>query len=137
MGGVSSAPGAVPTTALLLPPRSPPMSGTILLYTLYAQTAKTILVDRLLPGAEFIDCQRVAATRLFERKQSNANRGNNHGFPLRYPTLCVLWSAFRVVEKRFLFNVVATELDLDWKDERTTAVRCHYPLLTYRSNRPF
>jgi hypothetical protein len=35
---------------------------------------------------EFIDGQCVAATRLFERKQSNANRGNNHGFPLRYPS---------------------------------------------------
>jgi hypothetical protein len=96
MGGASLASGLslrmrCALLALFLPPRSTPISGTISLDTLYAQTAKTILVDRLLPGVEFIDGQRVAATRLFQRKQSNANRGNNHGFPLRYPTFCFLW----------------------------------------------
>jgi hypothetical protein len=96
MGGASLASGfslrvRCALLAPLLPPRSTPMSGTISLDARHAQTAKTILVDRLLPGVEFIDGQCVAATRLFERKQSNANRGNNHGFPLRYPTFCFLW----------------------------------------------
>ena len=110
MGGVSSAPGAVPTTALFLPPRSPPMSGTILLYTLYAQTAKTILVDRILPGTEFIDRQRVAAARLLKRKQTAANRGNNLGFPMRHPTFCSLWRQIGDRQRRTVRpnNVVAS-----------------------------
>jgi hypothetical protein len=57
-------------------------------YARRAQTAKIILVDRLLPGTEFIDGQRVAAARLLERKQTTANRGNNLGFPIRHPTFC-------------------------------------------------
>src|SRR5271166_1054970 len=67
------------------------MSGTISLDTRRAQTAKTMLVDRLLPGTEFIDGQRVAAAGLLERKQTTANRGNNLGFPIRHPTFCSLW----------------------------------------------
>ena len=90
-GDSGAAQGGLRATGLFLPPRSPPMSGTISLDTRCAQTAKTILVDRLLPGTEFIDGQRVAAARILERKQTTANRGNNLGFPTRHPTFCSLW----------------------------------------------
>jgi hypothetical protein len=39
---------------------------TILLDARRAQSGKTVLVDRVLPGEEFLDGQRVAAARLFE-----------------------------------------------------------------------
>ena len=74
-----------------LPPRSSPMSGTISLGARCAQTAKSKLVDRLLPGTEFIDGQRVAAACLLERKQTTANRGYNLGFATRHPTLRSRW----------------------------------------------
>ena len=78
-------------TGSFLPPRSPPMSSTISLDTRCAQTAKTILVDQLLPGTKFIDGQRVAAARLLERKQTTANRSNNLGFTTRHPTFRSRW----------------------------------------------
>ena len=67
------------------------MSGTISLDTRCAQTAKTKLVVRLLPGIEFIDGQRVAPAHFLERKQTTANRDNNLGFTTRHPTFCSRW----------------------------------------------
>jgi hypothetical protein len=84
-------PGGLRATCLFLPPRSAPMSGTISLDARCAQTTKTIMVDRLLPRAEFVDGQRVPAARLLERKQATANRGNYLGFPMRHPAFCSLW----------------------------------------------
>jgi hypothetical protein len=56
------------------------MFRTIALDTRCAYRTKTVSVERLLPGNELIDAQRVAAARLFKRKQATANRGNNFGF---------------------------------------------------------
>ena len=44
-----------------------------------AQAGEAVLVDRELPGQEFVDRQRVAAAGLFERKQAAADRGNDFG----------------------------------------------------------
>jgi hypothetical protein len=44
-----------------------------------------MLVERLLPGLQFIDRQLVAAADLFERNQPTANRGNNLGFAVGHP----------------------------------------------------
>ena len=50
-----------------------------------AQPRKTVLVDRELPGKEFVDRQRVAAAGLLEREQAAANRGNDFGLAADHP----------------------------------------------------
>src|SRR5487761_607959 len=52
-----------------------------------AQSGKAMLVDRVLPGQEFLDRQRIAAARFFERQQSAANGGNYFRFAADAPTL--------------------------------------------------
>jgi len=50
-----------------------------------AQPGKTVLIDRKLPGQEFVDRQRVAAARLLEGEQAAANRGNDFGLTANNP----------------------------------------------------
>jgi hypothetical protein len=50
-----------------------------------AQSRKTVLVDGKLPGKEFVDGQRVAATSLLEGEQAAANCGNDFGFTADNP----------------------------------------------------
>jgi len=58
----------------------------VLLNTRRAQAGKAVLIDRVLPGEEFLDRQRLTAARLFERKQSAANRSDNFGLAANHPT---------------------------------------------------
>src|SRR5215468_4666976 len=44
-----------------------------------AQAGKAVLVDRILPGQEFLDRQRVAAASFLERKQAAAHGSNDLG----------------------------------------------------------
>jgi hypothetical protein len=57
----------------------------ILLDTGGAQAGKAVLVDRELPGQEFIDGQRVAAASLLEGEQSTTYRGDDFGLAADYP----------------------------------------------------
>src|SRR5262245_55364658 len=43
------------------------------------QSGEAMLIDRELPGEEFIDCQRVAAAGLFKREKPAANRSYDLG----------------------------------------------------------
>src|SRR2546421_11228304 len=49
----------------------------ILLDTRGTQAGKAVAVDRILPGEEFLDGQRVTRTPLFERQKSATNRGHH------------------------------------------------------------
>src|ERR1700758_1513587 len=51
------------------------------------QSRKTMLVDRELPGQEFVDGQRVAAASFLEGQQAAANRGNDFGLATDTPPL--------------------------------------------------
>ena len=57
------------------------MDGGVLLAILLnaggAQAGETVLIDRVLPGEELVDGQRVAAAGLFERQQAASDRGHN------------------------------------------------------------
>jgi hypothetical protein len=44
-----------------------------------AQAGKAVLIDRKLPGKEFVDRQGVAAASFLEGEQAAANRGNDFG----------------------------------------------------------
>ena len=57
----------------------------ILLYPGGAQAGEAVLVDRELPGEEFIHGQRVAAAGLLEREESAANRSDDLGFTANDP----------------------------------------------------
>jgi hypothetical protein len=57
----------------------------ILLDTGGAQPGKAMLVDRELPGKEFIDGQRVAAACFLKREQAAADGGNNFSLPPDHP----------------------------------------------------
>ena len=50
-----------------------------------AQPRKTVLVDRELPGKEFVDRQRVAAAGLLKGEQAAADRGNDFGLTADNP----------------------------------------------------
>jgi hypothetical protein len=50
-----------------------------------AQPRKAVLVDRKLPGQEFVDGQRVTAAGLLKGEQTAANRGNNFGLTANNP----------------------------------------------------
>jgi hypothetical protein len=50
-----------------------------------AQSGKAMLIDRELPGKEFVDGQRVAAAGFLERKQAAADRGNDFGLTANDP----------------------------------------------------
>src|SRR5580700_6520648 len=52
-----------------------------------AQASKAVLVDRILPGQEFLNRQRITAARLFERKQSAAHGRNHLRLAANDPTL--------------------------------------------------
>src|SRR5947209_20589142 len=47
----------------------------VLLDTRGTQAGKAVTVDRILPGEEFLDGQRVTRARLFERQKPATNRG--------------------------------------------------------------
>ena len=49
------------------------------------QSGEAVLIDRELPGEEFIDCQRVAAAGLFKREKPAANRSNDLGLTANDP----------------------------------------------------
>jgi hypothetical protein len=51
------------------------------------QTRKTMLVDRKLPGQEFVDGQGVAAAGLLEGEQAAANRGDDFSLAADDPPL--------------------------------------------------
>src|SRR5580765_3966390 len=65
-------------TAALLP---------ILLDARGAQAGEAMLVDRILPGEEFLHRQRIAAARLFKRQQPATHGGYNLGLASDDPTL--------------------------------------------------
>jgi hypothetical protein len=48
---------------------------------------KAVLIDRELPGEEFVDGQRVAAASFLEGKQTAANRGNDFSLATDDPSL--------------------------------------------------
>jgi hypothetical protein len=60
---------------------------TIPLNARRAQAGKPVLIDRVLPGKKFLDRQGVAVARLFERKESAANRGDHFRLAANDPTL--------------------------------------------------
>ena len=62
-----------------------PVLLAILLDAGGAQAGEAMLVDRELPGQEFVDRQRVAAAGFLEGEQATANRGNNFGFTANDP----------------------------------------------------
>jgi len=57
----------------------------ILLDTGGAQAGQAVLVNRELPGEEFVDRQGIAAARLFEGQQTAANGGDNFGLAANNP----------------------------------------------------
>ena len=59
---------------------------TVLLNTRRSQPGQAVLVDRILPGEEFLDGERVTAARLFQRKKSAADRGNDFCLAANDPT---------------------------------------------------
>src|SRR5580700_2237669 len=60
---------------------------SVLLDARGAQTGQAVLVDRILPGQEFLDRERITAARLFERKQSAAHGCNDLRLAANDPTL--------------------------------------------------
>ena len=50
-----------------------------------AETCQAVLVDRELPGEEFVDGQRVAAASLLQGEQAAANRSDNFGLTANDP----------------------------------------------------
>jgi len=50
-----------------------------------AQPREAVLIDRELPGEEFVDGQRVAAASLLEGEQAAANRSDNFGLTANDP----------------------------------------------------
>jgi hypothetical protein len=52
-----------------------------------AQPSQAVLIDRELPGQEFVNRQRVAAAGLLEGEQTAANRGNDLGLATDNPPL--------------------------------------------------
>src|SRR6516164_5888762 len=60
----------------------------ILLDSGRAQTGKAVLIDRVLPGEELVDGQRVAAAGLFKREQAATNRGHNFSLTANDPPFC-------------------------------------------------
>src|SRR6266511_2311647 len=59
----------------------------ILLNARGAQAGEPVLVDRILPGEEFLDRERIAAAGFLERKQPAAHGGNHLGLAPDDPTL--------------------------------------------------
>src|SRR5947208_16326891 len=59
----------------------------ILLDARGAQARQTVLIDRELPGEEFVDGQRVAAAGLLKGKQAAANGSNNFSLAANDPPL--------------------------------------------------
>ena len=57
----------------------------ILLDTGGAQSGKAMLIDRKLPGKEFVDGQGVAAAGFLEGEQAAADRGNDFGLTADHP----------------------------------------------------
>src|SRR5215469_11697292 len=49
------------------------------------QSGEAMLIDRELPGEEFVDSQRVAAAGFFEREKPAANRSNDLGLTANDP----------------------------------------------------
>jgi hypothetical protein len=52
-----------------------------------SQSGDAVAIDRILPGEEFLDGQRVPAARLFKREQPAANGGNYFGLAAGQPAL--------------------------------------------------
>ena len=52
-----------------------------------AQAGEAVLIDRVLPGKELVDRQRVAAASLFEREQATAHGGDDFGLAANHPAL--------------------------------------------------
>jgi hypothetical protein len=52
------------------------------------QACKTMLINRKLPGQEFVDRQGVAAASLLKREQATTNRGNDFGLAADDPPFC-------------------------------------------------
>jgi hypothetical protein len=52
-----------------------------------AQSGKAMLIDRKLPGEEFIDGQRIAAAGFLKREQAAADCGNDFGLTAYNPPL--------------------------------------------------
>jgi hypothetical protein len=44
------------------------------------QSGQTVLVDRELPGEEFVDCQRITAAGFLQGQKATADGGHNFGF---------------------------------------------------------
>src|SRR5581483_1781652 len=70
--------------------------GTVLLAILLnarrAQSGKPVLVDRILPGEEFLDRKRIAGAGLFQRQQTATDRGDHLCLAADDPALgCRRW----------------------------------------------
>jgi hypothetical protein len=50
-----------------------------------AQSCQAVLIDRKLPGKEFVDGQRIAAAGLLKGEQAAADRGNDFGLTADNP----------------------------------------------------
>src|SRR5262249_28270901 len=62
-------------------------SGAVLLDAGGAQAGEAVAIDRVLPGEELLDRERVARARLFERQESATHRGDHLGLAADDPTL--------------------------------------------------
>src|SRR5712691_3887702 len=77
-------------------PARPPASGilheavdllTILLNARGAQAGEPVTIDGVLPGEKFLDRERIAAARLFERQKAASHRCHDFGLAADHPTL--------------------------------------------------
>src|SRR6266481_602451 len=59
----------------------------ILLNASGAQTGEAMAVDRVLPGQEFLNRERIAAASLFKRKEAATHRRNDFRLTANHPTL--------------------------------------------------
>ena len=59
----------------------------IMLNARRSQAGKTVLIDRVLPGKEFLDCQRVTAAGLLKREKSAAHGSDDFGLAPDDPAL--------------------------------------------------
>src|SRR3979411_2494935 len=60
----------------------------VLLNPCGAQAGEPMAIDRILPGEEFLDRQRIAAASFFERQQAATHGRDDFGLATDHPALC-------------------------------------------------
>src|SRR5258706_13833782 len=59
----------------------------VLLNSRGAQAGEPVAIDRILPGEEFLDRQRIAAASFFERQQAATHGRNDFGLATDHPAI--------------------------------------------------